>query len=143
MICINFMHTYLFPSPRRNVSRYLGHDKVNGQIPEKNVEISSIWNYSEGRGHSSISEQMFYVWFKSEGFTRSRKKSCKSLLSSLKDDDLWLKLFLTYLMSRYNVCFYTIDIYLFEKIKIILYLKIIKNEYAFYKKDEINFMTNK
>lgn len=26
------------PSPRRNVSRYLGHDKVNGQISEKNIE---------------------------------------------------------------------------------------------------------
>lgn len=35
-------------NPRRNVGRYLGHDKVNGQILEKNVETSCIWNYSGG-----------------------------------------------------------------------------------------------
>lgn len=48
------LHAYLsIPklSSRRNVDRYLGHDKVNGQILENNVETSSIWNYSgEGKG---------------------------------------------------------------------------------------------
>lgn len=39
------VHAYLsIPerSPRRNVGKYLGHDKVNEQILEKNVETSSI-----------------------------------------------------------------------------------------------------
>ena len=48
------LHAYLsIPKSnlQQNEDRYLGHDKVNGQILEYNVETSSIWNYSEeGKG---------------------------------------------------------------------------------------------
>jgi len=83
------LHAYLSipePSSRQNAGRYLGHDKVNGQIFLKNIETSSIWNYSEGT--LQFPSKYSTLDLKAKDSPVLAKKSCKSFLSSPKDDDL-------------------------------------------------------